>query len=388
MPPGLTSYFKPSSTVDPGTPVVALGKFFTAIGDATSNTQANLDREAAKKAGAKITELPPPKLATNPNGRQFSALQPVNFGAFSPVQDVSGTSLGDKTEQQANGTAIAKFDGPADIWTRPESPLLFPSNLTTTAQKFPFIGFVARKGATGERSIYLPIPPGISFSDQMQYSTIDLGIIGKAIARATTAAVNEGGFMSGAGGALGAAAGTFINQMRSANGAAVASLAARQTGFDNVANFVDFGARQVIAPNTNTAFQNSGVRQFQFSFKMMPKDQKEAITITDIVKRFRQNMYPMGNDLILTYPPIWNIMFYDGAKTEENTKLPAIYDCYLTGMSAVYNSSGNMFHADGHPVETDVQLTFEETRALTLSDIVKLSEGRNGVDRLSSLYRG
>ena len=45
-------------------------------------------------------------------------------------------------------------------------------------------------------------------------------------------------------------------------------------------------------------------------------------------------------------------------------------------MSAVYNSSGNMFHADGHPVETDVQLTFEETRALTLSDIVKLSENR------------
>jgi len=291
--------------------------------------------------------------------------------ASTPQQIIDGVS-----KRQSNGPAIAKFDGPADIWTRVEVPLLFPSNLTATALKFPFIGFVARKGATGERSIYLPIPPGISFSDQMQYSTIDLGIIGKAIARATTAAVNEGGFMSGAGGALGAAAGTLVNQMRSADVAAVASLAARQTGFDNVANFVDFGARQVIAPNTNTAFQNSGVRQFQFSFKMMPKDQKEAFTITEIVKRFRQNMYPMGNDLILTYPPIWNIKFYDGGKSEENRKLPAIYDCYLTGMSAVYNSNGNMFHADGHPVETDVQLTFEETRALTLSDIVKLSENR------------
>ena len=298
------------------------------------------------------------------------------LAALTPQQKIDGVPY-----QQSNGDAITKFDGPTDIWTRPEPPLLFPSNLTTTALKFPFIGFVARKGATGERSIYLPIPPGISFSDQMQYSTIDLGIIGKAIARATTAAVNEGGFFSGAGGAIGAAVGTLVNQARSANGAAAASLVAKGTGFDNVANFIDFGARQVIAPNTNTAFQNSGVRQFQFSFKMMPKDQKEAFTITEIVKRFRQNMYPMGNDLILTYPPIWNIMFYDGAKTEENTKLPGIYDCYLTGMSAVYNSSGNMFHADGHPVETDVQLTFEETRALTLSDIIKLSEGRNGVDR-------
>ena len=363
----------------------AIGKFFKGAVDTVtagvSNFNKNADARKPQPAPTVTESLSPPKSVNLIKAQQFSALQPFTFTAASPIADVSGTSLGDKTKQQANGTAIAKFDGPADIWTRPEPPLLFPSNLTTTALKFPFIGFVARKGATGERSIYLPIPPGISFSDQMQYSTIDLGIIGKAVARATTAAVNEGGFFSGAGGAIGAAVGTLVNQARSANGAAAASLVAKGTGFDNVANFIDFGARQVIAPNTNTAFQNSGVRQFQFSFKMMPKDQKEAITITEIVKRFRQNMYPMGNDLILTYPPIWNIMFYDGAKTEENTKLPGIYDCYLTGMSAVYNSSGNMFHADGHPVETDVQLTFEETRALTLSDIVKLSEGRNGVDR-------
>ena len=98
----------------------------------------------------------------------------------------------------------------------------------------------------------------------------------------------------------------------------------------------------------------------------------------------------MANELILTYPPIWNIHFYDGARTElsdsapasprltaaENTKLPGIHDCYLIAMNAVYNSSSNMFHEDGHPIETDVQLTFEETRALTLTDIANLSENR------------
>ena len=108
----------------------------------------------------------------------------------------------------------------------------------------------------------------------------------------------------------------------------------------------------------------------------MPTDKNEAEQITEIVKRFRQNMYPMGNDLILTYPPIWSIYFYDGSESNENKKLPGIYDCYLIGMSAVYNSNGNMFHADGHPVETDIQLTFEETRALTLADIEDLSENR------------
>jgi len=298
------------------------------------------------------------------------------FNKFITPKTVSLSNADISTNRQNNGTAIGAFKGPPDVWTKRESPLRFPSNLTTTAQKFPFIGFVARKGFTGERYVYLPIPPGISFSDNMQYSSIDLGIIGSIVAKAATAAVNEGGLLSGAGGAIGAATGTMVNQMRSANGAAAASLLAKSTGFDNVSNFIDFAGKQVVAPNTNTAFQNSNIRQFQFSFKMMPRDQKEANTITEIVKRFRQNMYPMGNDLILTYPPIWNIMFYDGTTSSENKKLPGIHDCYLIGMSAVYNSSGNMFHVDGHPVETDVQLTFEETRALTLADIVKYSENR------------
>jgi hypothetical protein len=294
---------------------------------------------------------------------------------------------------QATGQAIEAYKGKDKaIWTKAENPLVFPSDLiSTTALKFPFMGFVTRMGAVGERSIFLPIPMGLTFSDNMQYSSIDLGIIGSAISNATSAAVSGGGVFSaaGAGAALGAAGGTFMNQMRSANGAAVVSLLAKRGGFDNVSNFIDFGARQVVAPNTNTAFQNSTIRQFQFSFKMMPKDQKEAKTITEIVKRFRQNMYPMANDLILTYPPIWDIKFYDGARTTvdnatraivtaaENKKLPGIYKCYLIGMSAVYNSSGNMFHEDGHPVETDVQLTFEETRALTLADIADLSENRS-----------
>ena len=386
--PGL--YFMPVSTTNPsdpaGTLVKSLGNFFENIADATSNTQAMVNKTAAIKAAQTapiIAEAPPPsvnesKLNRN-DDRSYEnegniAGDPPNTAspaALTERQNADGVTL-----RQQNGTAISEYAGDSKIWTRAEPPLLFPSNLTTTARALPFIGFVARKGASGERSIYLPIPPGISFSDNMQYSAIDLGIIGSTIAKATTAAVNEGGFMSGAGGAIGAAAGTLMNKMRSANGAAVASLAAKTTGFDNVSNFIDFGSRQVVAPNTNTAFQNSTIRQFQFSFKMMPKDKKEADTITEIIKRFRQNMYPMGNDLILTYPPIWNIHFYDGSTASENTKLPGIYDCYLTGMSSVYNSSGNMFHADGHPVETDVQLTFEETRALTLADIEKLSEGR------------
>ena len=96
--------------------------------------------------------------------------------------------------------------------------------------------------------------------------------------------------------------------------------------------------------------------------------------ITKIIKTFRENMYPKGNDVILTYPPIWTMKFYDGATGTENRKLPKIFQSYLTGMTATYNGTTNMFHNDGSPVETDVSVQFQETRALTLKDIVGLSE--------------
>jgi hypothetical protein len=380
----------------------AVLNFISGIPGAVRDASAALDAKSTFNqnklaAAAKVSEVPTvavEKSFEQRNNERFLPVEDIHGGGVARdlgtiIIDVKGDVKGSelRNNRQRNGTSITNFDGPTDIWSGPQPPLVFPSDLiSTTALKFPFVGFVARKGAPGERSVFLPVPPGISFSDNMQYSSIDLGIIGKAVAGATNAAVNEGGFMSGAGGALGSAAGTLVNQMRSANAAAVSSLVARNTGSDNVANFIDIGSKQVIAPNTNTAFQNSGIRQFQFSFKMMPRDRGEANTITEILKRFRQNMYPMGNDLILTYPPIWNIYFYDGAKTgiskskdvgaAENTKLPGIHECYLIAMNAVYNSSSNMFHEDGHPIETDIQLTFEETRALTLADISKYSEGR------------
>lgn len=351
------------------------------------------DRDLEQAGRVRAATAPADGAAVGESATPSTTSNPTQSAAQNTAK-VNETTIGDN--RQSTGTAIGNFDGPSDIWTKSEPPLAFPNNLIGSGSlKFPFVGFIARKGAIGERSIFLPVPPGISFSDNIQYSSIDLGIIGKVGVAVTEAATRAATALTAAGAGVGALAGTLMNQAKSTNAAAIASLASKMTGFDNVSNFIDFGSKQVIAPNTNTAFQNTGIRQFQFSFKMMPHDRREANKITQIIKRFRENMYPMGNDLILTYPPIWNIYFYDVAQTEllgdkarrlkkgvvgggagENTKLPGIHDCYLVAMSAVYNSGSNMFHEDGHPIETDIQLTFEETRALTLADISKYAEGR------------
>lgn len=252
--------------------------------------------------------------------------------------------------------------------------IVFPESLRK--KPVPFVSFSAR-GKGNSSPIYLPIPPGISFGDGMSYSTLDLGIIGTIGAETITQIANQDSFAGAVGAGLGALAGSVVNKAKKLNAAAAASIIARNIPSigSGVADNIDFATRQVIAPNTNTTFQNSNIRQFQFSFKLVSKTKKEAIAIDDIVNTFRRGMYPKGNDVVLAYPATWSIRFRNGDGSE-NQFIPKIYSCYLTALSATFNGSTNLYHEDGSPVETDISVSFQETRALRQDDIEKLELAR------------
>jgi hypothetical protein len=280
---------------------------------------------------------------------------------------LTGYSLGRNTE--TNGWPN---DVP-DPWSGYGSRMYFPNELTHPKNDWMYMSFTVRMGKPGTREIYLPIPPGLTFSDSMSYSTLDLGILGSIGVDAVNAMNKAGNVKQALKLGVDSLKGNLMGAMKM-NLAAAASIVAKKSNSERVANTIDFSAKQVIAPNTNTTFQNVGVRSFGFNFKMMPKSRNESDMISKIIKTFRENMYPKGMDVILTYPPIWTMKFYDGTSGKENHRIPRIHECYLTGMSATYNGTTNMFHSDGSPVETDISLQFQETRALTLVDIVRYSE--------------
>ena len=249
--------------------------------------------------------------------------------------------------------------------------LAFPDTLR--AQPLPFVLLTAQ-GKTSSPAISLPIPPGLTIGDGMSYSSINLGIIGTIMAETMTQMGKQTSLAGVVGAGVGGMVGSVINKAGQLNAAATASILARKFGFETVADTVDFSQKQVIAPNTNTTFQNSNIRSYSFAFKLVSRSKKEAETIKRIVDSLRENMYPEGKDVVLSYPPIWNISFYDRDGVV-NPYLPKIFDSYLTGMTATFNASTNIFHEDGSPVETDVSLSFQETRALTKMDIQKLERG-------------
>ena len=69
--------------------------------------------------------------------------------------------------------------------------------------------------------------------------------------------------------------------------------------------------------------------------------------------------------------------------------MPQILDCHLTGLSVTYNSTANSFHKDGAPVETDVSLTFQETKTIVRQDLYGDNEtaDRPAMEGLDEKYK-
>jgi len=124
------------------------------------------------------------------------------------------------------------------------------------------------------------------------------------------------------------------------------------------------------------AFKGLPKRSFQYTFKMIPKSEKEADQIRNIVTAFKMNMLPeMVADLDnqgftgknLKIPNTFDIKYM--FVNRENLYLNKISTCVLEGMNVSYG--GDRYKTfDGNakgapPVETTITLNFKEMELIT-----------------------
>ena len=219
--------------------------------------------------------------------------------------------------------------------------------------------------------IELPLPSGLQFADGMTYENADLNMVGDLLA---TMASDE------------TISGTYGNRYTSdpegtENG---------RTGFQKLAADIGVkaGGNQVRAlekrtpnPNTTALFKQPNLRTFQFQFKLIPTHSDEVKTIERIIKEFRTHMYPQrdavsdGDNLFYHFPQRFGIKMWLGNNKTISAKPiePKIDYCYLTAMNTVFNSSTNaVMSKNGSNLsfaETDISLTFMETKALSSGKI-------------------
>jgi len=117
---------------------------------------------------------------------------------------------------------------------------------------------------------------------------------------------------------------------------------------------------------------------------MIAHSPEEAEAIREIHSKFRAFTYAdsrsNAQNLILSFPPTWTIRFLDG-RGKENKFIPKIFSCYLVSIESTFNSTTNMFHSDGAPLEVDISVSYQETRTLTRTDIDDLESETIGADR-------
>jgi hypothetical protein len=235
-----------------------------------------------------------------------------------------------------------------------KSDLIFPLEIGNQPER-PLIKFTAydrRAGNADQHHIYLPSPAGISFTEQADFSSIDLGMV------ATTA--------------ISATQGGVGNAVGSIKAGDVLKTATSMTPIGE--NF-DFQSKTIKNPNTNTSFKSNSLRTFSFAFKLVARNEEESVVIRKIHSKFRHFTYAArkggSSNFVLDFPPVWTIRFMDQGKDSlsENTYIPRIFSCYLTQCNSTFNADANIYHNDKAPLVIDMNITYQETRALTRNDI-------------------
>jgi hypothetical protein len=222
---------------------------------------------------------------------------------------------------------------------------------------------------TDKISLYLPM--GLAFRDNVTYENFDLGVVGGAIAQG-----------AGMASAMTDGIGSFISGLKGPGGNDLAKLA----GVQLAKKAGSFGAEAQAAlkiqggvtlnPNSRIMFKQPNIREFAFAFKFIARSAEEQKSVNDIIKIFRKELYPSSIDaqiggqtisLGYNFPKKFELTFaYDGG---EIPGLAKIKPCYLRDVSTTFNSSQMAMHKDGNFMEVDMTLSFQETAALTQSDI-------------------
>ena len=123
---------------------------------------------------------------------------------------------------------------------------------------------------------------------------------------------------------------------------------------------------EVFNPNMELLFNGPTLRAFKFSWKMMPRNQKESEQCKLIILAFKQNMAPktkaspgQGGSWFLKTPNVFELRYRTGNK--DHPFLHKFKQCFLTDIAVNYTGeASHMTYADGTPVSMQMDLTFKE----------------------------
>ena len=143
----------------------------------------------------------------------------------------------------------------------------------------------------------------------------------------------------------------------------------------------------IINPNMEFLFQGPKLRSFQFLFTLIPRSEREATEVKNIIRVFKRHMAPksnttaLGSNLaggFLQTPDVFKIRYMSGSA--QNPFLNKFKFCALESMEVNYTGAGRGYasYDDGTPVVITMTLQFNELTPVYAEDYDS-EDGSTGV---------
>tara|TARA_R100000479_G_C6368188_1_gene195842 strand:- start:57 stop:1166 length:1110 start_codon:yes stop_codon:yes gene_type:complete len=223
---------------------------------------------------------------------------------------------------------------------------------------------------------YLYMPMTVQQMENVAVGPESLGVVGGTIASvikggdATLTGITGAGVRGAVGGIMDFVSGNASKELGSLVANKIASRLNTQAGIG-----VQSATRLQISPNTRSIFKQVNIREWNFSFQLIPTSEKESIEIENIIDFFRSEQLPeeLGTGQIsmaYRFPNLIQIralyMMDDGDMKNIITRfLPA----YLQSVDVTYNTSGMSFYDNGKFHDATLNIKFIEYRPLNKRDI-------------------
>jgi hypothetical protein len=281
----------------------------------------------------------------------------------------------------------------------PENPGSIESEVTisNTYQSYtrnPSEGFRRNGSKQPLGTILLPIPSNIQDGNSVNYTDDSMNsIVGAALGATEGLMTGMGavasknpfdlkGYGAVAGEQLkGAATATGLN-LDNAQDLATKYLTAQALGiFGGNVSIGQLLAReggQVFNPNMELLFNGPSLRNFNFTFKIMPRSADEAEEVKQIIRFFKKGMSAKAGagGLFLKTPNVFELRYRKG--TGEHPFLNKFKQCFLENISVNYTGDGvYATYEGGEPVSMEMTLAFKELAPIY--DVDYDVEGQGGV---------
>ena len=238
------------------------------------------------------------------------------------------------------------------------SRLIFPNHLAELINQDTGHPFVLLMNNEDDSEIALPVPDSITLADGANYEGLDRADFKTAESFGEGTALSEADQL-----ALGLRA------------------AKNLPGLDKITQDQFLRKRMAVNPMTEMTFTGMNMRTLGLSFELLPRNEKEAVTIRNIEAKLRKMMYPMKTGktgYTVRFPNMFTIMFMAGEK--ESRFFPIIHHAYLSAMSTDFRAQSGAYlkvKDDFMGQKHKLDLTFTEAKMLTRNDIEALDDVNN-----------